>query len=422
MAIDISCPSCFATYRVKDEIAGRNIKCRQCGSVIPVRKSGRAALPAEESPWADDDDSEPFAARQARRTAARRHSRSTSERFTLQLSLILCGVYLGLVLLIGLVGIAAPPVLNVLRFGGVQIGMILSMIGTVACMIAAFREDTSCGMMWLFVPFYAPYYMLSRFADLGKWVVLWGAGGGAALVGVIFLIALNALPTTRRAAADQHARPQNAAPQLADRLLAGTPDDESQRDLNSQAAGVHRFTTMMRAFPPQTDGTGSVHRSWQTSILPYIGKMNIYNRIDWKVPWDDPANLEFYRQFIPEFQHAHISETTDLRGLSLSHYAMNQMLHRANGAGMRTREIQDGYATTFLLGEVGGGYKTWGDPSNVRDLANGLAPGPESFGNPTGRGAWLLLADGSVRWFNVDTDSGVLRALSTPNGGEPVQF
>jgi hypothetical protein len=36
MAIALSCPSCVQALKVKDELAGRKIKCPKCGGVIPV--------------------------------------------------------------------------------------------------------------------------------------------------------------------------------------------------------------------------------------------------------------------------------------------------------------------------------------------------------------------------------------------------
>lgn len=60
-------------------------------------------------------------------------------------------------------------------------------------------------------------------------------------------------------------------------------------------------------------------------------------------------------------------------------------------------------------------------PSNTRPYG-GLAPGPATFGNPSGQGAYLLLADSAVHWFASDTPPDALRALSTPGGGEAVPF
>ncbi|QDU43963.1 Alpha/beta hydrolase family protein [Symmachiella dynata] len=36
MAIDITCPECFQTYRVKDDLEGRRVRCQECGAGIDV--------------------------------------------------------------------------------------------------------------------------------------------------------------------------------------------------------------------------------------------------------------------------------------------------------------------------------------------------------------------------------------------------
>ncbi len=65
MAISLTCPSCERALKVKDELAGRKIKCPACGSVITViakeansdaRITAKKAQPARVS---RDDDDEP---------------------------------------------------------------------------------------------------------------------------------------------------------------------------------------------------------------------------------------------------------------------------------------------------------------------------------------------------------------------------
>ena len=52
MAIDVTCPSCDAKYRVKDELAGRTAKCTKCGSAINIP----APAAADEDAAASDDE------------------------------------------------------------------------------------------------------------------------------------------------------------------------------------------------------------------------------------------------------------------------------------------------------------------------------------------------------------------------------
>ena len=46
MPIRIACPSCSATLSVKDEFAGRAVRCPKCGTVIPATAHQPAATPS----------------------------------------------------------------------------------------------------------------------------------------------------------------------------------------------------------------------------------------------------------------------------------------------------------------------------------------------------------------------------------------
>lgn len=50
MAIETQCPKCRKRYRVKDELAGRKIKCKQCGG--PIKVEVPQAVPDDE--WGDE--------------------------------------------------------------------------------------------------------------------------------------------------------------------------------------------------------------------------------------------------------------------------------------------------------------------------------------------------------------------------------
>jgi len=50
MPIRLTCPSCSATLSVKDEYAGRAVKCPKCGGVIPASQPAAPAAPAAAPP------------------------------------------------------------------------------------------------------------------------------------------------------------------------------------------------------------------------------------------------------------------------------------------------------------------------------------------------------------------------------------
>jgi prepilin-type processing-associated H-X9-DG protein len=71
-------------------------------------------------------------------------------------------------------------------------------------------------------------------------------------------------------------------------------------------------------------------------------------------------------------------------------------------------------------GEVVSHFKAWGDPTNWRDPALGINRSLSGFGSPAPGGANFLMVDGSVRFLKDNIDLRVLKALSTPAGGEKV--
>lgn len=85
-------------------------------------------------------------------------------------------IFLGVAVVGMLLGLFLKPV-------GIATGGIVMIVcgafmvvGGLRCMIAAFQEDVTCGLLWLFVPFYSLYYIISRFSELSEYLMLWFGG------------------------------------------------------------------------------------------------------------------------------------------------------------------------------------------------------------------------------------------------------
>ena len=110
----------------------------------------------------------------------------------------------------------------------------------------------------------------------------------------------------------------------------------------------------------------------------------------------------------------------DAQGYGLNHYAANSRVLGGN-KGLRVGDVTDGTSTTLLVGEVNAAFRPWGHPANWRDPARGINRSPYGFGGPRHvRGALFVMVDGSVRMVSERVNPEVLRALSTPAGGEEV--
>src|SRR5262249_3875589 len=109
----------------------------------------------------------------------------------------------------------------------------------------------------------------------------------------------------------------------------------------------------------------------------------------------------------------------DAAGYALSHYAGN-VLMLGGDASRSSHDVTDGGSSTLMAGEVVSRFKPWGDPTNWRDPPVGLNPSPDGFGRPFPGGANFMMVDGSVRFIKDSIDPRVLKALSTPRGGERI--
>jgi len=190
MPITIECSTCFQTYAVKSELAGKKIRCKECQSVILVpRKKER---PTEPDP-VDEDEFVPRPTRRSRKTSPRsRRARGFSLPALGSMGLI-AGIVGGVVLLgVGLVLlIFQPAILGALLSVA---GVACVMGGGLALIITAFREDIVCGLMYLFVPFYNLFYIFTRLEVTGKFFGLTLLGFAMLVVGTVLSSGISLLP------------------------------------------------------------------------------------------------------------------------------------------------------------------------------------------------------------------------------------
>jgi hypothetical protein len=160
--------------------------------------------------------------------------------------------------------------------------------------------------------------------------------------------------------------------------------------------------------------------SWETYILPFLPYST--QTIDFKLAWNDPRNEKNFKCILPNFINTSLPSppVLEAQGFGLSHYASNSRVMGADKS-IRWQDISDGAANTLLIGEVNADFKPWGHPVNWRDPARGINRSSQGFGGPpSAGGAYFSMADGSVRFVSERINPDVLRALSTPAGGEEI--
>jgi hypothetical protein len=143
---------------------------------------------------------------------------------------------------------------------------------------------------------------------------------------------------------------------------------------------------------------GQAMHSWQTALLPYLEQGTLYNTIDQKKAWTDPANAMPMSVQVKVFLHPALLPEP-VNGYGVSHYAGN--VHVVLSDTPRTlTSFPAGGSNTILAGEVSANFRAWGDPLNARDPRLGPSGNPNGFGGPNGKPAQFAMLDGTVRTFD----------------------
>lgn len=195
---------------------------------------------------------------------------------------------------------------------------------------------------------------------------------------------------------------------------------QSTNNLKQIGLGFHNYHDRYSSLPAggTGDAKGRMLHGWQTALLPFIEQEPLFDQVVQDKPWDDAANAKVFQTILKMYLYpVRRTPIKNESGYALSHYSAN--IFALGGTRGRTLdEFTDGTSNTLLAGEVAANFKPWGHPANWRDPTLGINRSPDGFGSPWPGGATFLRADGSVKFYSNNIDPQVLKALSTPAGGE----
>jgi Protein of unknown function (DUF1559)/Domain of unknown function (DUF4190) len=369
----VRCPSCGAKYRNLESAAGRSFRCKNagCGEQISVPE-----VVADEDDFASNLDEAaadfgqpvpaPVPASTPRKRPARREERTPAARGPVATSEL-------------------ASVSRVLGISSIICSYLTGLPAVVLGIIALVRIYQSRGRL------------------LGTGMAVTGIGFGSLAPALVFALIYPAIQAKREAAW---------------RLQSGN-------NLKAIGLALHNYHDVgNQGFPPGAiaDKAGREHHGWQAPLLPYVEEMEVYEQVDFNVPWNNPKNRVPMQTQVASYASPGITEIKDAAGYALTHYAGNSHLFRKNRA-FRISEITDGTSNTILAGEAAGNFQPWGHPENCRDPGNGIDAGPDSFGRPHFPPvAGFVMCDGSVRFLSRNIDPKILKALATPAGNETVEI
>ncbi len=250
-----------------------------------------------------------------------------------------------------------------------------------------------------------------------------------AIIGILMALLLPAVQSARESA--RAARCRNRLHQLGVALEA-----------YQSAHGVLPFGWACNQFMSGCSLTNAPAESWSglSMLLPQLGRADIFAAANFNLPVFHVANATAIRSRLEVFlcpSHGRRPDRVQQlfpRGqviLGPSDYRLNRGVDDPTSgvfygnSSVVTDTIEDGAGVTIMAGEAAavGGGGSWA--RGVDCCASATAPpqkqGDGVWGSEHSAGAHFLFGDGSVRVVSFDIDINLFRALSTRDGGEPVE-
>ena len=201
--ITFACPSCAAKGSADEAVIGKQVRCKLCGrrfaAGIVVESQPdvyQLTEPSEEpaevgernmetgSAFVSTRSREPMSAfkpRKSRSVQKGSKGRPDREDIDWRFWLIRGGIVAAIGL--GVIALIVPKGTVIAGSAVIVVGCALALAGFLVGAFGAFREDSLYGFLYVFIPLYTGYYLLSRWEDMWLWFVCSAAGVGLIVLG-----------------------------------------------------------------------------------------------------------------------------------------------------------------------------------------------------------------------------------------------
>ena len=196
----------------------------------------------------------------------------------------------------------------------------------------------------------------------------------------------------------------------------GALNAATQNNLKQISNAVHNHEADNNTYPAAASGEAPNQMSWRIQLALYMEGADIAEQYQKDQPWDSAANLEL----VPMIPHT----LQDPGGPSPPSGNTNYLAlvgedtaFPPGGRQSSTSQMRDGASNTILFVEVDDEFAVlWTQPQDLdfdpESPMTGLGNKRRGYFN-------AAFADGHVQTISSDIDPEVLRAMSTPAGGEP---
>jgi hypothetical protein len=206
MKIPFACPSCAAAGSVDSAAAGKSARCKHCGQRFTIPNPDPVAAEADVLPLAEPagggyavvdpvpgstfvpsrgDDPTTAAPRRPKRSASRSTTRATAKRASRSAWPTRLAWLAGtLAITIAAIALLAPNGVLIAACAVIILGCALILVGYGMGAYGAFSEDFLYGFLYLVIPLYTAYYLVTRWDDLWVWFVCMTSGVGLILLGI----------------------------------------------------------------------------------------------------------------------------------------------------------------------------------------------------------------------------------------------
>ena len=193
---------------------------------------------------------------------------------------------------------------------------------------------------------------------------------------------------------------------------------ECVNQMKNFGLAMHNYHSAHGSFPPAyvAGKDGKPLLSWRVLILPYLEQKSLFDEFHLDEPWDSPHNKPLIAR-MPKV-YACPGESGKLAAEGKTTYLVPRGPSTAfpGAEGVKINDISDGSSNTILVVEASDALAvTWTRPDDWM-----TAPDFATLGlfSQHGNGTNFLFGDGSVRFLKATIAPSLLKALTTPKGGE----